>query len=171
MHFCTSSKMRNVTLVTSNVSCDSIWSERNAAVWFSSHLLDGVIHGSEGWLLVVVINAAAAVEDVNTALFSGDAVAAVHTVIRTIVPVTLDQQQTLWDTHRQNQWETQHRSNSAGFSSINVTIDHKNSLKGLFLFIEIYASSESWINNLSIDVWFVMIGQFLKIWNLREQKI
>ncbi len=92
MHFCTSSKIRNVTLVTSNVSCDSIW---NVAVWFSSHLLDGVIHGSEGRLLVVMINAAAAVEDVNTALFSGDAVAAVHTVIRTIVPVTLDQQQTL----------------------------------------------------------------------------
>ncbi len=28
--------------------------------------------------------------------------------------------------------------------------------------IEIYASSESWINNISIDVWFVMIGQYLK---------
>ncbi len=27
--------------------------------------------------------------------------------------------------------------------------------------IEIYTSSESWINNLSIDVWFVMIGQYL----------
>ncbi len=26
------------------------------------------------------------------------------------------------------------------------------------------------INNLSIDVWFVMIGQYLKIWNLRKQK-
>ncbi len=26
--------------------------------------------------------------------------------------------------------------------------------------IEIYASSASWINNLSIDVWFVMIGQY-----------
>ncbi len=36
--------------------------------------------------------------------------------------------------------------------------------------IKIYASSESWINNLSIDVWFVMIGQYLKIWNLRVQK-
>ncbi len=30
-----------------------------------------------------------------------------------------------------------------------------------FCEIEIYASSESWINNLSIDVWFVMIGQYL----------
>ncbi len=27
--------------------------------------------------------------------------------------------------------------------------------------IEICASSESWINNISIDVWFVMIGQYL----------
>ncbi len=37
---------------------------------------------------------------------------------------------------------------------------------GLF-FIETYASSESGINNISIDVWF---GQYLKIWNLRVQK-
>ncbi len=33
-----------------------------------------------------------------------------------------------------------------------------------------HASSESWINNLSIDVWFVLIGQYLKIWNLRVLK-
>ncbi len=26
------------------------------------------------------------------------------------------------------------------------------------------------MNNISIDVWFVMIGQYLKIWNLRVQK-
>ncbi len=37
-------------------------------------------------------------------------------------------------------------------------------------FSKIYASSESGINNISIDVWFVMIGQYLKIWNLRVQK-
>ncbi len=36
--------------------------------------------------------------------------------------------------------------------------------------IWIYTSSESWINKLSIDVWFVRIGQYLKIWNLRVQK-
>ncbi len=30
-----------------------------------------------------------------------------------------------------------------------------------FCEIEIYASSESWINNISIDAWFVMIGQYL----------
>ncbi len=28
----------------------------------------------------------------------------------------------------------------------------------------------SWINHISIDVWFVMIGQYLKIWNPRMQK-
>ncbi len=36
--------------------------------------------------------------------------------------------------------------------------------------IMIYTSLYSWINKLSIDVWLVMIGQYLKIWNLRMQK-
>ncbi len=36
-----------------------------------------------------------------------------------------------------------------------------------FFEIEIYASSGSWWNHISIDVWF---GQYLKIWNLRVQK-
>ncbi len=44
---------------------------------------------------------------------------------------------------------------------IYVTMDHKTSHKGQFFEIEIYASSESWINRFSIDVWFVMIGQYL----------
>ncbi len=37
-----------------------------------------------------------------------------------------------------------------------VTLAHKTFFK-----IEMYTSSGSWINNLSIDVWFVMIGQYL----------
>ncbi len=41
-----------------------------------------------------------------------------------------------------------------------MTLEQKNSHKGKFLQIEMYTSSESWINNLSIDVWF-MIGQYL----------
>ncbi len=41
-----------------------------------------------------------------------------------------------------------------------VTLGHKTSHKGPFE-IEMYASSESWINNLYIDVWFVMIEQYL----------
>ncbi len=39
-----------------------------------------------------------------------------------------------------------------------MTLDHKTSIKWHFFQIEIYASSESWINNISIDVWF---GQYL----------
>ncbi len=41
-----------------------------------------------------------------------------------------------------------------------MTLDHKTNHKGTFFFIEMY-TSESWINNLSIDVWFVSIGQYL----------
>ncbi len=48
-----------------------------------------------------------------------------------------------------------------------LTLEHKNSHEGQFFEINSYASSESWINNISIDVWF---GQYLKIWNLRVQK-
>ncbi len=42
-----------------------------------------------------------------------------------------------------------------------MTLDHKTNLKCQFFEIEIYKSSESWINKLSIDVWFVRIGQYL----------
>ncbi len=49
-------------------------------------------------------------------------------------------------------------------------MEHKTSHKCQFFEIEIYISSETWINQLSIDVWFVMIGQYLKICNLRVQK-
>ncbi len=38
--------------------------------------------------------------------------------------------------------------------------DHKTSHKHQFFEIKIYTSSESWIIKLSIDVWFVMIGQY-----------
>ncbi len=43
-----------------------------------------------------------------------------------------------------------------------MTRDHKTRLINCQFFeIEIYTSSESWINKLSIDVWFVRIGQYL----------
>ncbi len=41
-----------------------------------------------------------------------------------------------------------------------VTLDHKASHKGQCFEIEIYTSSESWINKLSIDVWFVRTQLF-----------
>ncbi len=42
-----------------------------------------------------------------------------------------------------------------------MTLDHKTSHKGQYFEIVICTSSESGINNISIDVWFVMIGQYL----------
>ncbi len=42
-----------------------------------------------------------------------------------------------------------------------VTLDYKTSQKCQFFAIDISTSYESWINNISIDVWFVMIGQYL----------
>ncbi len=39
-----------------------------------------------------------------------------------------------------------------------VTLEHKTSHKGQYFEIEIYTVSESWLNNISIDVWF---GQYL----------
>ncbi len=49
-----------------------------------------------------------------------------------------------------------------------VTLDHKTSHKGKFFEIEIYTSSESWINKLFIGVWFVRIGQYLAEMQLFE---
>ncbi len=42
-----------------------------------------------------------------------------------------------------------------------MTLEHKTIHKRQFCEIEISTSPESWINNISIDVWFVMIGQYL----------
>ncbi len=36
-----------------------------------------------------------------------------------------------------------------------VTLEHKTSHTGQFCDIEMYASYESWINNIYIDLWFV----------------
>ncbi len=50
-------------------------------------------------------------------------------------------------------------------------MDHKTSHKGQFYEIEMYTSSESWINKLSIDVWFVRIGQYLAEIQLLKSRI
>ncbi len=44
-----------------------------------------------------------------------------------------------------------------------VTLDHKTSHKCQFFEIEIYISSKSWIDKLSIDVWFVKIEYLAEI--------
>ncbi len=53
------------------------------------------------------------------------------------------------------------RNSAVQFNDIYTTLEHKTCHKCQFFEIEISASSESWINNISIDVWFVMIGQYL----------
>ncbi len=42
-----------------------------------------------------------------------------------------------------------------------MTLDHKTSLKCQFSQTEMYILSESGVNKLSIDVWFVRIGHYL----------
>ncbi len=42
-----------------------------------------------------------------------------------------------------------------------MTLDHKTSHMGTFFDVEIYTTSESRINKLSIDVCVVRIGQYL----------
>ncbi len=49
-----------------------------------------------------------------------------------------------------------------GLEYYSPTLEHKTSHKGQFCETEIYASSESWINNLSIDVWFVSDNIWLR---------
>jgi len=47
-------------------------------------------------------------------------------------------------------------------------MEHKTSHKCQFFEIESYASSERWLNNISIDVWF---GQYFKIWCKKNRNI
>ncbi len=53
-----------------------------------------------------------------------------------------------------------------------MTLEHKTSHKGNFFEIEIYTSSESWINIYGLleldNIW--LRYNYLKIWNLRVQK-
>ncbi len=55
---------------------------------------------------------------------------------------------------------------AAGNSALSsyVTLDHKTSHKGQFFWNwDLYTIwiNQSWINKLSIDVWFVMVGRYL----------
>ncbi len=52
--------------------------------------------------------------------------------------------------------------------SVFVTLEHKTSRKGPFVLLRFMHNLKA--EYISIDVWFVMIGQYLKIWNLRVQK-
>ncbi len=58
-----------------------------------------------------------------------------------------------------------------GSLGINVTLDHKTSHKCHFLEIEIYTPSESWINKLSIDVWFKVVQMKVLAMHITNQKL
>ncbi len=58
-----------------------------------------------------------------------------------------------------------------GSLGINVTLDHKTSHKCQFLEIEIYTPSESWINKLSIDVWFKVVQMKVLAMHITNQKL
>ncbi len=51
-----------------------------------------------------------------------------------------------------------------------VTLDHKNNFCQFFL-IEMHALFESWINYISINVWFVMIWQYLESENAKKNNL
>lgn len=61
-----------------------------------AHLSYGFIDGSEGRLFVVVVNPSVSMQYVNAIFFSGGTVAAVDTMIWTIIPLTRKLQQALW---------------------------------------------------------------------------
>ncbi len=58
-----------------------------------------------------------------------------------------------------------------GSLGINVTLDHKTSHMCTFLKIEIYTPSESWINKLSIDVWFKVVQIKVLAMHITNQKL
>ncbi len=60
---------------------------------------------------------------------------------------------------------------SSPWKNLSVTRDHKTSHKGQFFEIEIYTSPESWINKLSIDVWWIWqyLGLRYNIENLQSE--
>lgn len=60
-----------------------------------SHLLYGFVDGPERRLLVVVVDAAVAMEDEDSVLLGGSAVAAIDAVVGAIIPLAREHKQTL----------------------------------------------------------------------------
>lgn len=62
----------------------------------STHVTYGVVDHFKGGLLVVVVHAAVAVEDGHAVLLGAAAVAPVHAVIGSVVPLAREDEETLW---------------------------------------------------------------------------
>lgn len=59
-------------------------------------LLDGLVDGSKSWLLVIVENSSVTMENEDTGLFRLFTVAAIDTVVWTVVPLAGEHIQALW---------------------------------------------------------------------------
>lgn len=62
------------------------------------YLLDGLVDGSKSWLLVIMENSSVTMENEDTGLFSLFTVAAIDTVVRTVVPLAGEHIQTFCNT-------------------------------------------------------------------------
>lgn len=66
--------------------------------FYQLYLLDGLVDGSKSWLLVIVENSSVTMENEDTSLFCLFTVAAIDTVVRTVVPLAGKHIQALWNT-------------------------------------------------------------------------
>lgn len=72
----------------------------------STYIPDHFVEGLEGGLLVIVVNPSVAVQDGDPLLLGPPAVAAVHAVVRPVVPLAGEHVQTLcprWPGHREGE--------------------------------------------------------------------
>lgn len=65
-----------------------------------TYIAYGVVDHFEGWLLVVVVHAAVAVQDGHALVLGPFTVAAVHAVVRPVVPLAREDEETLWNAVR-----------------------------------------------------------------------
>lgn len=70
--------------------------------FYQLYLLDGLVDGSESRLLVIVENSSVTMENEDTSLFRLFTVAAIDTVVWTVVPLAGEHVQALWNTSTTN---------------------------------------------------------------------
>lgn len=77
--------------------------------FYQLYLLDGLVDGSKSWLLVIVENSSVTMENEDTGLFRLFTVAAIDTVVWTVVPLAGEHIQALWNTstsEAESRWMT-----------------------------------------------------------------
>lgn len=69
------------------------------------YLLEGLVDCSEGWLLVIMENSPVTMENEDTFVFSLSTVAAIDTVVWTVVPLAGEHIQAFCETERNIVWQ------------------------------------------------------------------